>query len=197
MASDALNAAGALRIVNTWPTLTELVKQGGTFGVLSAATAALTAVPTTTAGHSLYNGESDGGKSYIIDSFGTVEIVIDATQANSIAIFALLNKGRQTAITDAGLTRASMSGEAYGGLARTAAGGTVVDEGWQPYGPATPVGGSALAGDIWRVTEARPDGLYLVKPGHLFSIACAKLAATASQIRYFIRWHEVQIDDIA
>lgn len=195
MASNATNTAGQLRVAQGIPMLTEVVKMGGSYAVLGASTAALTAVPTTTAGHGLYNGESDDGKCYVIDSFGTVEIVIDATQANSIALFAMLNKGRVTAITDAGLTRASFSGETYGGLARTAAGGTVVDEGWQPFGPATPAGGSALAGDVWRVTEAKVNGLYLVKPGHLFSIACAKVAATASQIRYFIRWHEVQIDD--
>lgn len=195
MASNSLNAAGALRVVQASPMLTEMVKYGATYAFLGAATAALTAVPGTTAGHSLWNGESDGGKSYIIDSFGTLEIVVDATQSNSIALFALLNKGRQASITDAGLTRASFSGESYSGLARTAAGGTVVDEGWQPFGPATPQGGSALAGNIWRVVEAKVNGLYLVKPGHLFSIACAKAAATASQIRYFIRWHEVQIDD--
>jgi hypothetical protein len=43
------------------------------------------------------------------------------------------------------------------------------------------------------VHEAQVRGLYLVPPGGLFSIAAAKTVATASQIQYFIRWHEVQI----
>jgi hypothetical protein len=32
----------------------------------------------------------------------------------------------------------------------------------------------------------------MVRPKGLFSIAVAKTAATGSQIRYFIRWHEIQ-----
>ncbi len=175
------------------PELTELVRLGGSWHVLGAVTAALTAVPTTTAGHSLWNGEAQGGKSYAIDSFGCVEVVIDATQANSLALFAMNNKGLIAAPTDAALAVGSMSGKKYGGFALTVAGATVVNDVWTPHGPAAPAGGSALAGDVWRVTEYQARGLYLVRPGGMFSVAAAKVAATASQIRYFIRWHEVQV----
>jgi len=188
-----INTRGDLAVAQSLPALTELVRLGDSWGIISAATAALTAVPTTTAGHSLYNNEPSNGKVYAIDSFGCVEIVTDATQQNSLALFAMNGTiGSVAAPTDAGLTRSSMVGKSYGGRARTVAGGTVVDNGWQPHGPSAP-GATAFAGAVWRVHEANVNGLYLVQPGGQFSIAAAKSVATASQIRYFIRWHEVQL----
>lgn len=189
-----LNNRGDLIVTQALPELTEVVRMGDSWGILSAATAALTAVPTTTAGHSLYNNEASNGKAYIIDSFGCVEIVTDATQQNSIALFAMNSfVGSVNAPTDAALTKSSMTGSSYGGRCRTVAGGTVVDNGWQPHGPSTP-GATAFAGAVWRVTEAQARGLYIVHPGGQFNIAVAKTVATASQIRYFIRWHEVRIN---
>lgn len=190
----AVNNRGDILVAQGLPELAETVRMGDSWGIISAATAALTAVPGTTAGHSLYNGEPATGKVYVIDSFGTVEIVTDATQQNSIALFAMNGRvGSVAAPTDAGLTRSSMTGSAYSGLARTVAGGTVVDNGWQPHGPSTP-GATAFAGGVWRVTEALVRGLYIVHSGGQFNIACAKTVATASQIRYFIRWHEVRLN---
>jgi hypothetical protein len=188
-----LNNRGDQSVVQGLPELTELVRLGDSWGVMGAVTAALTAVPTTTSGHSLYNNEPANGKCYAIDSFGALEVVTDATQQNSLALFAMNGLvGSVAAPTDAALTRSSMVGKAYGGRARTVAGGTVVDNGWQPHGPSAP-GATAFAGGVWRVHEAPARGLYLVQPGGQFNVVCAKTVATASQIRYFIRWHEVQL----
>lgn len=187
-----VNQRGELIVAQGLPPLAELVRQGGSWQIIGAATAALTAVPTTTAGHSLWNGEADTGKCYVIDSFGAVEIVVDATQQNGLAMFASMEAGKFTAPTDAGLVKASLSGRTASQTnARTVAGATVAGV-WTPHGPAA-AGASAVAGGAWRVTECKPDGLYVVRPGGLFSIHCAKIAATASQIRFFIRWHEVQM----
>lgn len=187
-----INTRGEALVAQALPALTELVRQGGSWQILSAATAALTAVPTTTAGHSLWNGESDSGSVYAIDSFGCVEIVTDATQQNSLALFAAMEAGKFTAPTDAALTKASLSGRPAGQTnARTVAGATVAGV-WTPHGPSAP-GATAFAGGVWRVHECTVNGLYVVRPGGLFSIAAAKTVATASQIRYFIRWHEVLI----
>lgn len=188
-----VNNRGDQSVVQGLPELTELVRLGDSWGVMGAVTAALTAVPTVTAGHSLFNNEPGTGKCFSVDSFGALEVVTDATQQNSLALFAMCSTvGSVSAPTDAGLTRSSMSGKAYGGRARTVAGGTVVDNGWQPHGPSAP-GATAFAGAAWRVHEAQARGLYLIPPGGQFNIACAKTVATASQIRYFVRWHEVQL----
>lgn len=190
----AVNTRGDLIVAQGQPVLAEMVRMGNTWGVIGAVTAALTAVPTVTAGLSLWNGEAGAGKSYIIDAFGALEVVTDATQENSLALFAMVSKlGSVAAPTDAALVKSSMIGANYGGLARHVAGGTVVDNGWQPHGPTSPAGGSAFAGDVWRVTEAVVNGLYVVPPGTQFNIVCAKTVATASQIRYYMRWHEAQL----
>lgn len=189
---QTINNRGDARVTQALPELTELVRQGDSWHILGAATAALTAVPTTVSGHSLWNGEADLGKCYAIDSFGAVEIVTDATQQNSLALFAMMSKGKIAAPTDAALAVGSMNGRNYGGLAKTAAGLTVANDVWTPHGPSAP-GATAFAGAVWRVTEAFVRGLYLVRPGGLFSVACAKTVATASQIRYFVRWHEVVV----
>lgn len=194
----ALNSRGDLLVAQSLPPLAEMVRLGGSWQALSAVTAALTAVPSTTAGLSLWNGEPDTGKSYLIDSFGTVEVVTDATQQNSEALFAMMSVGKIAAPTDAGLTKASLSGRAAGLTnSRLVAGATTLSSDvWTPHGPSAP-GATAFAGAVWRVHEYDARGLYLVRPGGQFSIACAKVAATASQIRYFVRWHEVQMPWVA
>jgi len=193
----AITPRGDLVVAHGLPELAELVRHGGSWQIIGAATAALTAVPTTTAGHSLWNGETGAtGKVYVIDSFGVVEIITDATQQNSLALFAAMEAGEFTAPTDAGLTKASLSGRVAGGTsARTVAGATVAGV-WTPHGPSAP-GATAFAGAVWRVHEFQAKGLYLVRPKGLFSIAAAKTVATASQLRYFIRWHEVLLPYVA
>lgn len=185
---------GDLIVTQGLPELTDLVRLGNSWQILSAVTAALTAVPSTTAGHSLWNGEPATGKSYAIDSFGCVEVITDSTQQNSAALFAMMSVGAITAPTDAALTKASLSGRTAGQTkARTVAGATVLaTDVWTPHGPSAP-GATAFAGGVWRVHECPVRGLYLVQPGGQFNVAVAKTAATASQIRYFIRWHEVQL----
>lgn len=186
---------GEMVMVQGLPELTECVRLGGSWQSISAVTAALTAVPSTTSGISLWNGEPDNGKCYAIDSFGTVEVVTDATQQNSLALFASMSVGKiTTAPTDAGLVKASLSGRpASATSAKVAAGATTLAaDVWTPHGPSAPAN-TAFAGAVWRVHESPVRGLYLVRPGGMFSIAAAKTVATASQIRYFVRWHEVQI----
>jgi hypothetical protein len=192
-AQFAINTRGEAIVAQGLPPLAELVRQGGSWQIISAATAALAAFPTTVAGHTLFNGELAAvttAKAYVIDSFGCVEIVTDATQQNSLALFAAMEAGQFTTPTDAGLTKASLSGRNAGGTnSRTVAGATVAGL-WTPHGPSAP-GATAFAGAIWRVHEFDARGLYVVRPGGAFSIVAAKSVATASQIRYFIRWHEV------
>lgn len=195
-----VNNRGDLLIAQALPELTELVRLGGSWYCLSAAAAPLIAVPTVAAGLSLFNNEADLGKCMAIDSFGCVEIITDAAQQNSLALFAsLAPRGSPALPADAALTIASLSGRKAGTGAniRTAAGAvTLATDVWCPHAPAAP-GATAFAGAVWRVTEAQVRGLYYVPPEAMFSIAAVKTVATAAQIRYFIRWHEVQMKWVA
>jgi hypothetical protein len=190
-----VNSRGDLVVAPGLPELTELVRLGDSWQVAnSAGQAALTALPTTTAGLSLWNGEPDTGRCYAIDSFGSWEAVVDATQTDVTAIFACNNKTPVAAPTDAALTVRSLSGKTYGGKARTLAGGTITNEGWFPHATPGAQMAAAAAGAQWKVNEVLCRGLYLVPPGGMFSVQAVKAAAAAAaQQFFFIRWHEVQL----
>lgn len=193
-----LNNRGDLLIAQGMPELAELVRLGDSWQVSSTTgLAALAALPTTTAGLSLNNFEPASGQCYAIDSFGSVEEVVDATQTDVTAIFAMLNK-RGSAQATAGTVEAgstSLSGKAqYGGSAVVRRGATVVNDNWFPHGTPGAQMAAAAAGANWKVNEVSVRGLYLVPPGGTFSIQAVKAAAqAAAQQFFFIRWHEVQI----
>lgn len=189
-----INPRGDQIVAQGLPELTELVRMGDSWQVaLATGLAALTALPTTTGGLNLWNGEPATGKCYAIDSFGSWEGVIDATQSDTTAIFALCNRTPVTAPTDAALSIRSLCGKIYGGRARTVSAGAVTNEGWFAHGP-TATMAPAVAGANWKVNECNVRGLYLIPPGGMFSVQAVKAAAAAAaQQFFFIRWHEVQV----
>lgn len=191
-----LGDGGEMITVLGMPELTETVRQGNSWQVaLTTGLAAVSGLPTTTSGLTLQNAEAAGGKSYAIDSFGSWEAIIDATQKDVSCIFAMLNASTSAAPTGTALTTIkSLSGKAsYGGsaIARTTA--TVVNDGWFAHNTnqsQVPV----LTGNVWGVNEVNCRGLYLVRPGSSFSIQAVKAAAqAAAQHFFFIRWHEIQL----
>lgn len=193
-----LNSRGDQIVAQGLPELTELVRLGDSWQISSTTgQAALTALPTTTSGFSLNNLEPASGKCYAIDSFGSAEEVVDATQTDVTALFAMLNK-RGSAQASAGTLETgyvSLSGRAaYGGSASARRGATVVNDGWFPHGTPGAQLAPVAAGANWKVNEALVRGLYLVPPGGTFSVQVVKAAAAAAaQQFFFIRFHEVQL----
>lgn len=189
-----LNSRGDMIVAQSMPERAEIVRLGDSWQVMtSAAIAPLTAVPTTTGALNLWNGEQSNGKCYVIDRVQVAEIVVDATQSNSTAVFACLVRPPVTAPTDAALTIRSMSGRnAYSGRARTTVNASVTNDGWFPIGTSAPTA-AAAAGSGWKVTDIALNGLYIVPPGGQFCVHAAKVAATAGQCHFSITWHEVQM----
>jgi hypothetical protein len=104
-----INTRGDQVVAQGLPELTELVRMGDSWQVATTTgQAALTALPTTTAGITIKNNESATGKCYAIDSFGSWEAVVDATQTDVTAIFAMLNS-RTDAVPSAVLLRPASS----------------------------------------------------------------------------------------
>lgn len=190
-----LNTRGDQIVVQGLPEQTELVRMGDSWQVaLATGLAALTALPTTTAGISLWNGEASNGKSYVIDSFGSWEGVIDATQSDNTAIFAMQNVVPVAAPTATALTKQGLSGNVYGGKARSVTTLAVTNDGWFAHGTLAANVSPAVAGANWKVNEVPARGLYIVKPGGMFNVQAVKAAAAAAaQQFFFIRWHEVQL----
>jgi len=194
-----LNNRGEQIIVQGLPELVEIVRLGFSWQISSTTgQAALTALPTTTAGFTLRNVDPANGVTLVIDSFGSVEEVVDATQTDVTAIFAMLN-ARNDAIPTAGTSETgfkSLSGRAPGGTgsAIAARGQTVANNGWFPHGTPGAQMAPVAAGANWKVNEVLCRGMYLVVPGGAFSIQAVKAAAAAAaQQFFFFRWHEVQL----
>lgn len=192
-----LNPRGDQVVAQGLPELTELVRLGDSWhGTYATGVAAATALPTTTSGLSLINNEPATGKCYAIDSFGSYEGVVDATQTDVTAIFAMLNARGSAAPSGGTLSTVvkSLSGRSvYGGSGTIRSAATVINDTWFPHGTSGQMA-AAAAGANFKVNEVQCRGLYLVPPGGGFSIAAVKAAAAAAlQQFYFIRWHEVQI----
>jgi hypothetical protein len=195
----AQNNRGDLIVAQSLPELSELVRLGGSWQVPSTTgQAALTAIPTTTAGLTLTNNEPATGRCYIIDSFGSWEAVVDATQTDVTALFAMLHK-RTSAAPIGGTAETSnirsLSGRPNIDSESTVLrGATVVNDGWFPHGTPGAQMAAAAAGANWKVNEANLRVPYIVPPGGSFSIQAVKAAAAAAaQQFFFIRWHEVQL----
>lgn len=194
-----VNPRGDLIVAQGLPELTELVRLGQSWQIASTTgQAALTALPTTVAGLTIINGEPATGYSLAIDSFGSWEAVVDATQTDVTALFAMLNKQGDTApsggTAESGFT--SLSGRKAIDTAITALrGATVVNNNWFPHSfGGSPQMASAVAGANWKVNEAQARGLYFVRPGSAFSIQAVKAAAAAAaQQFFFVRFHAVQL----
>lgn len=196
-----INRGGMQRVAQALPPNVEIVRMGKSY-VVRATTglAALTALPTVTAGLSLYNGEAivgGAGVGYIIDSVFCLEGVTDATQQDYTAIMAMISKSPVATLPVDTLSpvirNLSGKGGVYGGLARVAAGATVLDEGWMPVGNPS-VFATAFAGALWKTTDIPLNGLYVVRPGAMFNLHVIKLVGAALQNFLGIRYHEKVMD---
>jgi hypothetical protein len=159
----------------------------------TTAAAALTAMPTTTSGLTIYNNSVAGsGLSFVIDSVAVAEIVVDATQQNQTALWVACGRNF-TAPTAGTYAIGSFTGiKTYSGTAivKEAATTVVADSPWMPVGNAAPLA-AAVAGGTFKVTDVDLQGKFIVPAGGAFHLAASKLAATASQLFYCIRWHEL------
>jgi len=156
--------------------------------------AALTAMPTTTSGLTLYNGEVQGGRCYIVHRVTVAEEIPDATQQDSMAIWVACGRSF-TAPTAGAVATGSYSGiKTYPGSAIVAVAATTVvaDSPWLPVGTSAP-GNTQYTGSNFRTTEVNFGRPFVVVPGGAFHLAASKLAGVASQTRYVIHWTEVQL----
>lgn len=194
-----LNSRGDQIVSQGLPELTEIVRLGDSWQIASigAGQAALTVRPTTVAGLTIVNGEPANGKTLIVDSFGSWEEVVDATQTDVTALFAMMNKRTSTApsggTAEAGFASLSAR-KAFDAAITALRGATVVNDGWFPHSTEGAQMAAAAGGANWKVNEARVRGLYQIVPGAAFSIQAVKAAAAAAaQQFFFVRFHAAQL----
>lgn len=184
-----LGGGGEWLVLQSLPPLAEIVRMGNSYAAIQAAAVApVTVLPSTTAQVSLWNGEADNGKSYVIDSvFGLV--VVSAAAATNLGFAAMLNTGKKVQPAGSTLVQRGLSGKAYGGKGAVVLAATVTDDGWVPLGPSVP----GPASQIGMSFDYEVNGLYIVPPGGLFSMAALANTVTTITVRMGLRWHEVPL----
>ena len=190
-----VNPQGHLEIAQALPEDAECARLGLINQVaLSTGVNALTALPTTVNGIGISNVDPNPLVAYLIHSIGVAEEVIDATQADTTALFAMNNVviPGTAPLSATSLTARKTNGRKYGGAAVFSSGATVVNDGWFAHGGQAPLA-PAVAGAIWKVTEVLVRGMYVVRQGGSFHLQAVKAAAAASQMFHFIRWIEIPI----
>ena len=188
--------AGALLTAAYGLPYAQWVAEGKGFGVIEAtATAAVAALPTTTSGIALQNGEADTGKWYVIHSvFAECEASAAAVETAHIA--GVVGMNRVAAATrDLALTSIKPLLGGYGpydGLAIVDLAASVIDDLWRPLGPHV---SNAVASNGEFSIHYVLDGLIVLKPQAQLGL---ELLATTTGVtgRLGAIWFEVDRDEL-
>lgn len=185
-----INGRGDSLVALALPPAAELVRHGESYGIIAAsAVTPVVALPTTTAQLSLWNGEPDGGKSYVIDSLICM-VAVSAGAATGVGFAGMLNKGRVTKPTSDLTSIFGLAGHNYSGKGVIDLAATVVDDGWHPIGNSVIGPASQIAMNV----EVDVKGKYIIPPGGMFSMAILANTVTTITVKQGLRWHEVQLD---
>jgi hypothetical protein len=186
---------GAALVSQDLPERAELARLGGTVIMRTDAVACVTAVPTTTAAHTLWNGESAGGKSYVIDRITWI-CTTSAGAASAFSFVAVVNKASTASVPATADTQAQTvytTGKGYAGKAKTSHTVTVVDDVWFALGQTTTP--SALTGTVGVGLDAPVNGAIVLAPGYVMGVSVMAVNTTAKGTCHF--WfHEVQIPTV-
>jgi hypothetical protein len=190
------NNRGDLLVAQALPQKAELIRMGATWTCRIATASAFTYVaawPTTRAELVLYNGESQGGKSYVIQSawlYGVTSMAAAQPMtliAQNVPVVATVPTDDTAQLINSRSGRGNYTGKAKRALANTAAGQIanlwdVLTTSLVPS-PTTNLG-AAIFADLM--------GAYIVPPGGVFALnAVAGTAAGTAIIG--VTWSEVQL----
>ena len=195
-ANVASTRAGSLLTTQYGLPYAKWVAEGKGYQVGEAtAVAAVIALPTTTAGLTIQNGEPDNGKWYVVHSvFAQIEASGAAVQTVGLAHCIGMNRVA-AATQDVALTsiKPLLGGSGpYAGLCIVDLAATVVDDLWKPVGSQI---SNAVASNGAGQIDTFLDGLVILKPKAQYSL---KLVGTATSVtgRLGVRWFEVDANEL-
>lgn len=188
--SPNINNRGEMLIAHALPSKAELTRLGSSWISISTTVAPVAAIPTTAAHASLWNGEADGGKSYVIDRLGFLS---DVSAGAVITLTLLYTLGKSHVAATAGaILISSLSGKPnYTGKGQFKAATTVVDTGWYPVGDA--LISSASTATIGMCKSYEINGGLIIPPGAVLGLATFASSAGANTNLIFAQWHEAQL----
>lgn len=185
------NPRGEDLIAQALPERTELCRQGNSWVIRTAAVACVTAIPTTTAPASIWNGEPQGGLIYVIDNISWT----CTTSAGAASMFGLLTCLNVQPLTSAPATTdtlviSSTNGRKYAGRAVMSHTVTVVDDGWVAWGNSGNT--NALTATVGYSFQVPIEGQLILAPGFLLNLACIAVNTTAIG-KFCVHYHEVNL----
>lgn len=187
-----VNDRGALLVQQDLPPLAELVNAGVCWQVIEATeTAGVVALPTTTAGITLYNNYPDGGLSLVLISVFGFQLVNGAA-LNSWGLAHCIHAAKPGTLPTADITafkNLKARQGAYGGSAIVDLGATVVDDEWAPIGGSVGTSVVSLPGTQIDVPMY---GMVILPPGGEYSLE-AIVSSVDLDIKLGMRWAEVQL----
>lgn len=193
----AQNARGDLLLAQALSPCAEVARQGQTYRACqTAAVNSVTALPTTAAQVTLWNGEPDTGLSYVVHSVATVVQASSFGGAASLGLVGCLNRGKKADPAGTLLTIRGTAGQAYRGRGKVSLARSITNDGWFPLGSSGSGGAFSLAGfDMTGVTaQWFAHGVIVLLPSHMFSISVvSEPGAGLMTVRSAIRWMEVRL----
>ena len=179
---------GSLFTSMSLPPYAEMARLGEGWSVMStAAVAALVVRPSTLALITLWNGETTGGKSYIMDRAFAHNLVGVAN--SSYGIWLCVHPAGMAAVTADITAIRGNTGKGYNGLAKVDVGATVVADGWFPWGNA----GHAVTVTVpGGQVEVLVDGRLIVPPSAGISLQVVADATGATFTSGF-SWYEKKL----
>ena len=183
----------------------EIIRQGRSFMTnTTTAVATVTAVPSTAYAFAIWNGESDGGRSYIIDQIAALYTVNSGAALVHVGIIACLGMVREGTPTQTQNAIKQLNGmgnldtkcktilaadNPYAGGAGTVLTTTGIAGNWFPVGDSINTAVNALPGFQKTVNI---DGRIIVPPGRLLLLHTLG-SVTSSSAQLYISWHEKTI----
>src|SRR3990167_2352610 len=200
-AEAQFNRQGELLVAGGSSPYENIVAAGRAFEVNTGNTtsldlAAVIAVPTTAVMLAIYNGEADGGLSYVIDQAWALHTTAAASLAHACLI-GVLGTVREAIVTDATPAGALPAPNGMGGrntkarvvVATTIPAGSGVAANWFAMTPSVGSGVTSLPG-LSLIADV--NGRIIVPPGRYFGVHVLA-SAVGHEFNAGIRWHERQL----
>jgi hypothetical protein len=152
------------------------------------------AIPTTAAQVSLWNGEQDNGKSYVLHSVSTIVQASSFGGGFDFTAVGCLNIREVANPAGTLLTIRGTAGQRYNGKGVAALARTITNDGWFPIGNA-PAGYTTAALDMSSAVHTwYLEGGLIIPPSFMFSISVLCVASGGlATVRSGFRWQEVQL----
>jgi hypothetical protein len=195
-ASIALTRTGSVIVQEAGSKYQESARLNQLYAKTTDAVATIAAaLPTTTAAHTLWNGNGVGGKSLVLEAIAWNCTGTSSGAADMFAAMGMLDTTANATVpttSDTATAISSLNGGTYAGGAKSAHTVTVVDKGWFFLG--NNVSSGALTATKGTQLYVPIEGMIIVRPTHQFCLTIAGVSTTAVGRATFY-FKEVQIEN--